>query len=199
MALSLWIITFLSTNQKNIFVTGDACSIENNIRAKSGVMAVRQGEVLKENIFLKLTGKKLIKYRPQKNWLYIIGTYESYALLNYFFLSFHGQWCWKLKVWIDKNFINKFKFDGNQIMSKKNFEIENSTDIKMYCQGCGSKVSKSTLINYIKKINNNTDFTDSSIINNKSLKILQTIDHIKLFSSINPFDFGKISLSALSK
>ncbi len=183
----------LSTNQKNIFVTGDACSIENNIRAKSGVMAVRQGEILKENIFLKLTGKKLIKYRPQKNWLYIIGTYESYALLNYFFLSFHCQWCWKLKVWIDKNFINKFRFAGDQNMSKKNFELEKSKNVKMYCQGCGSKVSKDTLVNYIKKINDNIDLADSLIINNKSLKILQTIDHIKLFSSLNPYDFGKIS------
>ncbi len=183
----------LSTNYKNIFVTGDACSIENNIRAKSGVMAVRQGEILKENIFLKITGKKLIKFRPQRNWLYLIGTYENYALLNYFFLSFHGQWCWKLKVWIDKNFINKFKFSENQNMNKKNFELENSKDIKMYCQGCGSKVSKSTLVNYIKKINDNIDLTDSSIINNNSSKMLQTIDHIKLFSSLNPFDFGKIS------
>ena len=183
----------LSTNHKNIFVTGDACSIENNIRAKSGVMAVRQGEILKENIFLKITGKKLIKFRPQRNWLYLIGTYENYALLNYFFLSFHGQWCWKLKVWIDKNFINKFKFAENQNMNKKNFELENSKDIKMYCQGCGSKVSKSTLVNYVKKINDNIDLTDSSIINNNSSKMLQTIDHIKLFSSLNPFDFGKIS------
>ena len=183
----------LSANQKNIFVTGDACSLYNNIRAKSGVMAVRQGEILKENIFLKLTGKPLIKFRPQKNWLYIIGTYENYALLNYFFLSFHRQWCWKLKVWIDKGFINKFKFTSIQNMSKKKLELENLKDIKMYCQGCGSKVSKSTLTNYIKKIDNNIDLADSSIINNKSLKILQTIDHIKLFSSLNPFDFGKIS------
>ena len=183
----------LSINKKNIFVTGDACSIENNTRAKSGVMAVRQGEILKENIFLKLTGKKLIKFKPQRNWLYLIGTYENYALLNYFFLSFHARWCWKLKVWIDKNFINKFKFAENQNMTKKNFDLKNSKDIKMYCQGCGSKVSKGTLVDYIRKINDNVDLTDSAIINNNSSKILQTIDHIKLFSSLNPFDFGKIS------
>ena len=72
----------LSTNDKNVFVTGDACSIENNFRPKSGVMAVRQGQVLKENIFYKLTGRPLIKFRPQKNWLYLIGTYKNYALLN---------------------------------------------------------------------------------------------------------------------
>ncbi len=183
----------LSINEKNIFVTGDACSIENKPRPKSGVMAVRQGEVLKENIFFKLTGKNLIKFKPQKNWLYLIGTYKNYALLNYFFLSFHSQWCWELKKQIDKNFINKFKFINNTQMSKRNFELENFKNTKMHCQGCGSKVSKNTLINYIKKTSDNIYLRDSSIITNKSLKILQTIDHIKLFSSLNPFDFGKIS------
>ena len=182
----------LSINEKNVFVTGDACNIENKPKPKSGVMAVRHGEILKENIFFKLTGKSLIKFKPQKNWLYLIGTYKNYALLNYFFLSFHSRWCWKLKVWIDKNFIKKFKFTNIQ-MTKRNFELENFENTKMYCQGCGSKVSKNTLINYIKKTTENTYLRDSSIVNNKSLKILQTIDHIKLFSSFNPFDFGKIS------
>ncbi len=183
----------LSINDKNVFVTGDACSIENKLRPKSGVMAVRQGEILKENIFLKLTGKKLIKFKPQKNWLYLIGTYKNYALLNYFFLSFHSRWCWDLKVWIDKNFINKFKFPNTLRMAKKNFELESFENTKMYCQGCGSKVSKNTLINYINKNSDNIHLRDSSIIMNKSFKMLQTIDHIKLFSSLNPFDFGKIS------
>ncbi len=183
----------LSINDKNIFVTGDACSLENKPKPKSGVMAVRHGETLKENIFLKLTGKNLIKFRPQVNWLYLIGTYKNYALLNYFFLSFHNRWCWGLKVWIDKNFINKFKLSNNHQMAKKKFKLENFKNTHMYCQGCGSKVSKNTLIDYIKKTSNNIYFEDSSIVNNKSLQILQTIDHIKLFSSLNPFDFGKIS------
>ncbi len=183
----------LSINNKNIFVTGDACSLENKPKPKSGVMAVRQGEILKENIFLKLIGKNLIKFKPQKNWLYLIGTYKNYALLNYFFLSFHNRWCWKLKVWIDKNFINNFRFTNNLQMNKRSFELENFKNTKMYCQGCGSKVSKNTLINYLKKTSDNIYLKDSSIVNNKSLQILQTIDHIKLFSSLNPFDFGKIS------
>ena len=49
-----------SLNNKNIFVTGDAATIKNYKRPKSGVMAVRQGEVLKENLFLFLL-KKTIK------------------------------------------------------------------------------------------------------------------------------------------
>ena len=183
----------LSTNDKNIFITGDACSIENKPKPKSGVMAVRQGEILKENIFLKLTGKNLKEFKPQKNWLYLIGTYKNYALLNYFFLSFHSRWCWRLKVWIDRNFINNFRFTNNLRMTKRSYELKNFKNTKMYCQGCGSKVAKNTLINYIKKTSDNIYLNDSSIVNNKSLQILQTIDHIKLFSSLNPFDFGKIS------
>jgi len=183
----------LSTNNKSVFVSGDACSIENNLRPKSGVMAVRQGEVLKENIFYKLTGSPLIKFRPQKNWLYLVGTYKNYALLNYFFLSFHGRWCWKLKEFIDKGFINKFKFTSNISMTKKNLELEKSKDIKMYCQGCGSKVSKNTLVNFLNEENSNPELSDASIINTSSSSLLQSIDHIKLFTSLNPFDFGIIS------
>ena len=183
----------LSINEKNIFVTGDACSIKDNHRPKSGVMAVRQGEILKENIFFKLTGKKLTKFKPQQNWLYLIGTYQNYALLNYFFISVHSKWCWMLKVWIDRNFINKFKFNDNLIMKKKNFVLANSKDTKMYCQGCGSKVSKNNLVDYIKKSYDNINLADSSVIKNYSTEILQTIDHVKLFSSLNPFDFGRIS------
>ena len=183
----------LSTNDKNVFVTGDACSIENNFRPKSGVMAVRQGQVLKENIFHKLTGRPLIKFRPQKNWLYLIGTYKNYALLNYFFLSFHGRWCWKLKEWIDKGFIKKFKFTNNINMTKKNLELEKSKDIKMYCQGCGSKVSKNTLVKFLNEEKSNPELSDASIINTSTSSLMQSIDHIKLFTSLNPYDFGIIS------
>tara|TARA_B100000963_G_scaffold218318_1_gene190394 strand:+ start:33179 stop:35335 length:2157 start_codon:yes stop_codon:yes gene_type:complete len=183
----------LSINEKNIFVTGDACSIKDNNRPKSGVMAVRQGEILKENIFFKLTGKKLIKFKPQQNWLYLIGTYQNHALLNYFFISVHSKWCWMLKVWIDRNFIKKFKFNDNLIMKKKSFVLASSKDTKMYCQGCGSKVSKNNLVDYIKKSYDNINLADSSVIKNHSTEILQTIDHVKLFSSLNPFDFGRIS------
>ena len=156
-------------------------------------MAVRQGQVLKENVFSKLTGKPLIKFKAQKNWLYLIGTHKNKALLNYFFLSFHGRWCWKLKEWIDRRFINKFKFTYNSNMSFRNSELEKPTDIKMYCQGCGSKVSKNTLVNYLNEEDSNNDLPDSSIINTNSSSLLQSIDHIKLFTSLNPFDFGIIS------
>ena len=63
----------------------------------------------------------------------------------------------------------------------------------MYCQGCGSKVSKKTLVKFLNSESSNPELSDASIVNNNSLSQLQSIDHIKLFSSFNPFDFGVIS------
>ena len=184
-----------SLNFKNIFVSGDAASIQNSKRPKSGVMAVRQGEILKDNLFLFLQNKTLKKFKPQKNWLYLIGTYKNSAVLNYFNFSFEGKWCWVLKKIIDLNFMKKFSFPGQTDMNKKIFSLnENKDDIpKMYCQGCGSKVSKNTLIHFLSGQKTNKELSDATEIKFKQNNILQTIDHIKLFKSFNPYDFGIIS------
>jgi len=183
-----------SISDENIFATGDVASIQDYRRPKSGVMAVRQGQILKENIFLKIQGKKLKRFQPQKNWLYIIGTYPNKALLNYLYFSFHSRWCWTIKKWIDKSFIKKFSFPNKLNMKKKiiskNFEIPSQ---EMYCQGCGSKISKVTLMDYLSESSNNYELADSSIVKFSNNRILQTVDHIKLFNSIDPFDFGIIS------
>ena len=184
-----------SLNHKNIFVTGDAATIKNYKRPKSGVMAVRQGEVLKENLFLFLLKKPLKKFKPQNNWLYLIGTHKNSAVLNYFNFSFSGNWCWQLKKIIDLNFMRKFSFSEQNDMNKKIYNLNNLKDdtLKMYCQGCGSKVSKNTLINFLSNQNNNKELSDSTEIKFEQSAVLQTIDHIKLFKSINPYDFGIIS------
>ncbi|AFS48306.1 selenide, water dikinase [alpha proteobacterium HIMB59] len=184
-----------SLNFNNVFVSGDAASIENFNRPKSGVMAVRQGEILKENLFLYLLKKPLKKFKPQKNWLYLIGTHQNSAVLNYFNFSFEGKWCWLLKKIIDLNFMKKFSFPGHKDMHKKIHNLnEINDDIpKMYCQGCGSKVSKNTLVNFLSNQKSNNELSDATEIKFKQNEILQTIDHIKLFQSFNPYDFGIIS------
>ena len=181
-----------SVNFENIFVTGDIADIEGFQRSKSGVMAVRQGQILKKNIFLKIQNKSMVKFKAQKNWLYLIGTYHNKAILNYHSISIHSSWCWYLKVLIDKNFIKKFSFPNKKIMNKKLIGTKNILE-NMYCQGCGSKASKNSLVNYLSKKNENQLLSDASTIEHSSTKIIQSIDHIKLFSSMNPYDFGIIS------
>ena len=77
-------------------------------------------------------------------------------------------------------------------MNKRIYNLNNFKDHtpKMYCQGCGSKVSKNTLINFLSNQNNNKELSDSTEIKFEQSAVLQTIDHIKLFKSINPYDFG---------
>jgi len=186
----------LSTKDDSIFLSGDLVDIKNFSRSKSGVMAVRQGEVLKENIFLKIKNQPLKKFYPQKNWLYLVTTKKETAVLNYYFLSLKGKWCWDLKNWIDKRFMKKFIFTNSLMKEKKIFNLDTAVKNQkkiMYCQGCGSKVSKNNLINYLNSLTTSSDLPDSSIIDLKTDKILQTIDLIKHFSSFSPFDFGRIS------
>ena len=187
--------TLQSINDENVFAAGDVANIQDFQRPKSGVMAVRQGQILKENIFLKIQGKKLKKFRPQKNWIYIIGTYPNKALLNYFNYSFHAKWCWTLKKWIDKSFIKKFSFPNKLKMKKKIITCDflKTPNNEMYCQGCGSKVSKTTLMDYLLECSNNAELADSGVVKFSNNQIFQTVDHIKLFDSIDPYDFGKIS------
>ena len=186
----------LSSTYDNIFLSGDLVNIKNFLRPKSGVIAVRQGEILKENIFLKIQKKPLRKIFPQKNWLYLITTKKKTAVLNYYFLSFQGGWCWLLKNWIDKKFMKRFIFDNPNMKEKKQFnlvkELSNKKDV-MHCQGCGSKVSKNNLVEYLNSLDASSDLPDSSFVDLKTEKIIQTIDLIKHFSSFSPFEFGRIS------
>ena len=122
-----------SLNHQNIFVTGDAATIKKYKRPKSGVMAVRQGEVLKENLFLFLQKKPLKKFKPQNNWLYLIGTHKKSAVLNYFNFSFSGNWCWELKRIIDLNFMRKFSFSEQNDMNKKIYNLNNFKDDTLKC------------------------------------------------------------------
>jgi selenide,water dikinase len=181
-----------SQNFEDVFVTGDIAEVSGYKRAKSGVMAVRQGQVLKKNIFLKLQNRDMIKFKAQQNWLYLIGTYNNKAILNYYFISIHSRWSWYLKVLIDQRFIRKFSFPNKKSMKKKLIGSIKSSET-MHCQGCGSKASKHSLLNYLEKENKKQLLPDASIIEHSSTKIIQSIDHIKLFSSLNPFDFGVIS------
>ena len=180
-------------NHENIFATGDVASLKRYDRPKSGVMAVRQGEILRENLFYKLQNKTLKKYKPQTNWLYIIGSYPKKGLLNFYHLSFHHHWCWVLKKWIDQRFMKKFVFPNKTRMDKKKHFFDDEDREKMFCQGCGSKVSKNSLLQILNQNNENPTLGDSTLIKFPKLRILQTIDFIKLFSSFDPFDFGIIS------
>ena len=91
--------------------------------------------------------------------------------------------------------MRKFSFSEQNDMSRKIYNLDEIIDDipKMYCQGCGSKVSKNTLVNFLSNQKSNNELSDATEIKFEQSAVLQTIDHIKLFKSINPYDFGIIS------
>ncbi len=190
-----------SENYKNIFVTGDIASLNFEYRTKSGVMAVRQGEKLKENIFRFALDKKLFHFKPQSNWLYLIGTGNQNALMNWGQVTINGNLIWKLKEFIDRKFMKKFYFDKPMSSLKKIIKLPLSnklidqTNLKMRCEGCGSKLSKNDLLEYLNNIDspNARILSDAATIKLPDINFTQSIDHIKYFSGMNPLTFGRIA------
>ena len=72
--------TLQSTSHPHVFASGDIAQLSWDPRPKAGVYAVRAGPVLAENIRRYALGKRLVRWRPQRNALAIIGTADGSAI-----------------------------------------------------------------------------------------------------------------------
>lgn len=101
--------TLQSQTHPQVFAAGDIATMINHPRPKAGVFAVRQGKPLFENLQRILLGKPLKPYKPQQQYLSLIGTGDQRAIANKgaFTLPPHPLlWCWK--DWIDRRFMERF-------------------------------------------------------------------------------------------
>jgi hypothetical protein len=57
-------------------------------------------------------GRPLRPYRPQTSFLRLINTGDGRAIGEYRGFTFEGRWCWWLKDWIDRRFIDQFSPAG---------------------------------------------------------------------------------------
>ncbi len=149
-----------SLSDKNIFAAGDIASLIDP-RPKSGVFAVRQGPVLADNLRAAATGGRLKVYRAQKNFLGLISTGDKYALASRGNWAYESAWLWKIKDWIDVNFMRKFNelptMDEQEIPQLAS-GIANAEAIKelstlaMRCGGCGAKVGATILSRVMQRL-----------------------------------------------
>jgi pyridine nucleotide-disulfide oxidoreductase family protein len=101
--------TLQSQTHPQVFAAGDIATMVNHPRPKAGVFAVRQGKPLFENLQRILLGKPLKPYKPQQQYLSLIGTGDKRAIATKgsFTLPPHPLlWCWK--DWIDRRFMERF-------------------------------------------------------------------------------------------
>lgn len=97
-----------SISHPAIFAAGDTAGMIETPRAKSGVMAVRQGPILAENLRRSARGLPLRPFSPQKEWLSLISTGERYAVASRGRWSMEGRWVWYWKNWLDRRFMARF-------------------------------------------------------------------------------------------
>ena len=101
--------TLESVSHLGVFAAGDVAAMVNHPREKAGVFAVRQGKPLEENLRRALRGEPLQPFVPQAKFLGLISTGDRYAIASHSNWSHEGRYVWKIKDWIDRRFMEKYK------------------------------------------------------------------------------------------
>lgn len=94
-----------SVSHPEVFAAGDCATLRDASHPKSGVYAVRHGEVLAQN----LRGGELRSYAPQRRALALLSCGTRYAIAQWNGWSAEGAWAWRWKDRIDRRWIAGFR------------------------------------------------------------------------------------------
>jgi len=97
-----------SLSHPEIFAAGDVATMAETPHPKSGVYAVRHGPVLAENLCRALRGEPLTVYSPQTISLALISAGNRHAVASYGPFAFGGDWVWRWKDRIDRQFMRRY-------------------------------------------------------------------------------------------
>jgi len=147
-----------SLSDPAVFAAGDIATLVSRPLPKAGVFAVRQAKPLAANLRRSVLDEPLLSYRPQRKWLALISTGDRHAVASHGRLSWHGDWVWRWKDWIDRRFMDKFQsfpamdeaaMTSGAAPSGVKLDPEEAAQaisaIAMRCGGCGAKVGASVL------------------------------------------------------
>lgn len=198
-----------STSHDFVFVAGDAATIKDQVRPKSGVYAVRQGTPLAKNLVRFSTGKRLLRYKPQAHALALMSTGNKSAIASRNNIFYHGRIIWSIKQKIDAAFVRKYSQLPKMKVSPQIAAglVDKGTEQQlvthaMRCAGCGAKVASNVLAEVLQQlpvISHDDILTPSTIpedaatIKLKDGRILvQSVDQLKAFIN-DPWIFGRIA------
>ena len=186
--------TLQSVTRENVFAVGDCASSIDNPCPKAGVYAVRQAPILFHNVRSFLLGEKLKAFRPQKRVLSLLSLGERIAIASKGGFYFYGSLAWKWKDWIDRKFMSTFCDLPEMQIEQPNSLIE-EFESKMFCGGCGSKVSADKLSEVLDKVmGNKAPKGDAAVIEIPHGKVLlQSVDHFRSFIN-DPYTQARVAL-----
>lgn len=198
-----------STSHDFVFAAGDAASMRDQPRPKSGVYAVRQGKPLAMNLLRFATGRKLHRYTPQGHALALINLANKTAIASRNTLFFKGRWVWELKNRIDGNFMRKYStlpaMESELNVARGLLDRDAELALKthaMRCAGCGAKVAGNILadvlqelllVSHVDIVNPESRVEDASrIALGDNRVLLQSIDQLTAFIN-DPYLFARIA------
>jgi pyridine nucleotide-disulfide oxidoreductase family protein len=101
--------TLQSVSHPEVFALGDCATLRDSPHPRSGVYAVRHGQVLIDNLRLLISGAALEPYVPQKNALILLTCGARYAIAERGGWSAQGRWVWWWKNRIDRRWMASFR------------------------------------------------------------------------------------------
>ena len=100
--------TLQSVSHAEIFALGDCATLESSPHPKSGVYAVRHGELLAANLRRLFAGLPLEPYEPQKKALLLVSCGARYAIALRGAWRAQGRAMWWWKNHIDRRWLRSF-------------------------------------------------------------------------------------------
>jgi len=140
--------TLQSISDAAVFGTGDCVSfVDYPDLPRNGVLAVRQGRVLFDNVNALLHEQPPRPFRPQQRCLTLLNTADGKAVFSYGPLAFRQRWVRRLKDRIDRRWVAKYR--PAPVPTAAAVQEENYL---MRCGGCGSKISSDVLSAVLKRL-----------------------------------------------
>ena len=199
-----------SVSHPGVFAVGDVAAMPEP-RPKSGVFAVRQGPILTENLRRAATGRRLIRYRPQRRFLGLISTGDCYAVASRGGWALEGAWLWRLKDWIDRRFMTRFNKlpemadEARPAMAAGIADgeaLKELSTLAMRCGGCGAKVGSTVLSRVLQRlpVSQRSDVLvgmdspdDAAVLAVPAGKVMaQSVDYFRAFLD-DAYTFGQIA------
>ena len=98
-----------SVSHPKVFAVGDVATRIDKYVAHSGVHSVHGGAVEADNLLAYLGNNVMKSYQPKSRTLYLLSCGDKYAIGSWGNVNLQGRWVWRLKKYIDKQFIEADK------------------------------------------------------------------------------------------
>lgn len=194
--------TLQSVSHPRVFAAGDIATMQHYPRPKAGVFAVRQGPPLADNLRNWALGQPLQPFKPQRQYLALIGLGDRRAVASWAGLCWTASWLWRWKDQIDRAFMTQFSELPVMAADPQDAIALPPQHPTMYCAGCGAKVGATTLQQVMRKlaIPTHPDAVvgldtpdDAAVLKIQGEYAVQTIDQLRSVVP-DPYLFGQITV-----